>query len=61
MSIIRSAVLCGSRSGDLVSEPHCSLPESGDTDILATHVSHHDLGGFDAIEAHSCAELIHEF
>ena len=45
VSIIRSAVLCGSHSGDLVSEPHCSLPESGDTEILATHVSHHDLGG----------------
>ena len=45
MPIMRSAVLCGSRSGDLVPDLHGSVPESGDIGILATHVSHHDLGG----------------
>ena len=44
MPIMRSAVLCGSHSGDLVPDPQCSVPESADLEILATHVSHHDLG-----------------
>ena len=43
MPIMRSAVLCGSHSGDLVPDLHGSVPESGDIEILATHVSHHDL------------------
>ena len=42
--IMRSAVLCVSHSGDLVPDPQCSVPESRDIEILATHVSHYDLG-----------------
>ena len=41
MPIVTSAVLSGSHSGGLVPDPHGSVPESGDTEILATHVSHH--------------------
>ena len=44
MPIMRSAVLCGSHSGDLP-DLHGSVPESGDIVILTTNVSHHDLGG----------------
>ena len=44
MPIMRSAVLCVSHSGDLVPDPQCSVPESRDIEILATHVSHYDLG-----------------
>ena len=39
MPIITSAVLSGSHSVGLVPDPHCSVLESGDIDILATHVS----------------------
>ena len=42
MPIRRSAVLCGSRSGDLVPDLHGSVPESGDIEILDTHVSYCD-------------------
>ena len=40
--IMRSAVLCGSHSGDLVPDLHGSVAESRDIEILATHVSHHE-------------------
>ena len=36
------AVLSGSHSGGFVPDPHCSVFESGDIEILATHVSHHN-------------------
>ena len=39
MPTTRSAVLCGSHSGDLVPDLHDSVPESGDIGILDTHVS----------------------
>ena len=39
MPIARSAELCGSRSGDLVPDLRGSVPESGDIEILDTHVS----------------------
>ena len=42
MPIMRSTVLCGSHSGDLVPYLHSSVPESGDIEILATHVSYCD-------------------
>ena len=42
MPIMRSAVLCGSRSGDLVPDLYGSVAESRDIEILATHVSHHE-------------------
>ena len=42
MPIMRSAVLCGPHSGDLVPDLHGSVSESGDIETLATHVSHHD-------------------
>ena len=38
--LMTSAVLSGSNSGGLVPDPHCSVPESEDIEILATHVSH---------------------
>ena len=44
MPVMRSAVLCGFHSGDLVPDLHGSVLESEDIEILATHVSHHDLG-----------------
>ena len=50
MPIMRSAILCGSYSGDLVPDPHYSVPESGDIEILDTHVSPHDLGGWSFIK-----------
>ena len=40
MPIMRSTVLCGSHSGDLVPDLHGSVPESGDIEILDTHVSY---------------------
>ena len=42
MPIMRSTVLCGSHSGDLVPDLHGSVPESGDIEILDTHVSYCD-------------------
>ena len=42
MPVMRSAVLCGSHSGDLVPDLHGSVPESGDIEILDTHVSYYD-------------------
>ena len=42
MPIMRSTVLCGSHSGDLVPDLHGSVSESGDIEILATHVSYCD-------------------
>ena len=38
--IMRSAVLCGSYSGAIVPDPHDSVSESGDIEILDTHVSY---------------------
>ena len=42
MPITRSAVLCGSHSGDVVPDLHGSVPESGDIEILDLHVSYCD-------------------
>ena len=42
MPIMMSTVLCGSHSGDLVPDLHGLVPESGDIEILATHVSYCD-------------------
>ena len=42
MPIVRSAVLCGSHSGDLVPDLRGPVPESGDTEIPDTHVSYCD-------------------
>ena len=42
MLIMASTVLCGSHSGDLVPELHGSVLESGDIEILDTHVSYCD-------------------
>ena len=39
MPIMRSAVLCGSHSGDIVPNPHGSVP---DIEIVDTHVSYCD-------------------
>ena len=36
-----SAVLSASHSGGLVPDPHGAVLESGNIEILATHVSHH--------------------
>ena len=41
MPIMTSAVLSGSHSVGLVPDPHGSVLESVDIEILATHVSHH--------------------
>ena len=40
--IMRFAILCGSHSGAFVPDLHGSVPESGDNEILATHVSYCD-------------------
>ena len=42
MLIMTSTVLCGSHSGDLVPDLHGSVLESGDIEILDTHVSYFD-------------------
>ena len=42
MPIMRSAVLCGSHSGDLVPDLHSPIPESEDIEIPDTHVSYCD-------------------
>ncbi len=42
MPIMRSAVMCGSHSGDLVPDLHGPLLESGDIEISDTHVSYCD-------------------
>ena len=41
MPVMRSAVLSGSHLVDFVPDPHGSVLESVDIEILATHVSHH--------------------
>ena len=41
MPIMTSAVLSGSHSVGLVPDQHGSVSESGNIEILATHVSHH--------------------
>ena len=38
---IMTSVVSGSHSGGLVPDPDNSVLESGDIEILATHVSHH--------------------
>ena len=40
MPIMRSAVLSGSHSGVIVPDPPDSVSESGDIEILNTHVSY---------------------
>ena len=52
MPIMRSAVFCG--SGDLVPDLHGSVPESGDIEILATHVSYCDGQSDPSIGSYSC-------
>ena len=42
MPIMRSAILCASHLGDLVPYLHGSVLESGDIEILDTHVSYCD-------------------
>ena len=42
MTITRSAELCGSHSGNLVPNPHGSVLESGNIEIVDTHVSYCD-------------------
>ena len=42
IAIMRSAVLCGSHSGDLVPDLHGPVLESGDIEIPDTHVSYCD-------------------
>ena len=54
MPITRSAVLCGSHSGDLVPDLHGSVPESGDIEILDTHVSYCDGEPDPSMGSYSC-------
>ena len=54
MPIMRSAVLCGSHSGDLVPDLHGSVPESGDFEILDTHVSYCDRQPNPSMGSYSC-------
>ena len=54
MPIMRSAVLCGSHSGDLVPDLHGPVPESGDIEILDTHVSYCDGQPDPSMGSYSC-------
>ena len=54
MPIMRSAVLCGSYSGDLVPDLHSSVLESRDIEILATRVSHCDGQPDPSMGSYSC-------
>ena len=54
MPIMRSAVLCGSHSGDLEPDLHSPVPESEDIEIPDTHVSFCDGQPDLSIGSYSC-------
>ena len=54
MPIMRSAVMCGSHSGDLEPDLHSPVPESEDIEIPDTHVSFCDGQPDLSIGSYSC-------